>query len=81
MSSIDISIIGAGSWGKALAHVLLNNNKKVLIYSRNPNLKCYENNSNVILTNDIMEVPEEEIKNVSVVATIVNGSIVFQKIN
>ncbi|MFL2604211.1 MAG: amidohydrolase [Flavobacteriaceae bacterium] len=35
----------------------------------------------VILTNDIMEVPEEEIKNVSVVATIVNGSIVFQKIN
>ena len=35
----------------------------------------------VILTNDIMEVPEEEIKNVGVLATIVNGSIVFQKIN
>ena len=56
MSSIDISIIGAGSWGKALAHVLLNNNKKVLIYSRNPNLECYENNSNVILTNDIKNI-------------------------
>ena len=35
----------------------------------------------VILTNDIMEVPEEEIKNVGILATIVNGSIVFQKIN
>ena len=33
----------------------------------------------VILTNDIMEVPEEEITNVDVLATIVNGSIVFQK--
>ena len=33
----------------------------------------------VILTKDIMEVPEEEITNVNVVATIVNGSIVFQK--
>jgi glycerol-3-phosphate dehydrogenase (NAD(P)+) len=56
MSSIDISIIGAGSWGKALSHVLLNNNKKILIYSRNPNLECYENNSNVILTNDIKNI-------------------------
>ena len=34
----------------------------------------------VILTKDIMEVPEEEITKVDVVATIVNGSIVFQKI-
>ena len=33
----------------------------------------------VILTKDIMKVPEEEITNVDVVATIVNGSIVFQK--
>ena len=33
----------------------------------------------VILTKDIMEVPEEEITNVDVLATIVNGSIVFQK--
>ena len=35
----------------------------------------------VILTKDIMEVPEEEITKVDVVATIVNGSIVFQKFN
>ena len=35
----------------------------------------------VILTNDIMEVSEEEILNVDVVATIVDGSIVYQKIN
>ena len=35
----------------------------------------------VILTDDIMKVPEEEITNVNVLATIVNGSIVFQKIN
>ena len=33
----------------------------------------------VILTKDIMEVPEHEIMKVEVVATIVNGSIVFQK--
>ena len=33
----------------------------------------------VILTKDIMKVPEQEIMNVEVVATIVNGSIVFQK--
>ena len=33
----------------------------------------------VILTKDIMEVPEEEITKVDVLATIVNGSIVFQK--
>ena len=35
----------------------------------------------VILTNDIMKVSEEEILNVDVVATIVDGSIVYQKIN
>ena len=35
----------------------------------------------VILTNDIMEVSEEEILNVDVVATIVDGIIVYQKIN
>ena len=34
----------------------------------------------VILTKDIMEVPEEEITNVDVVATIVNGSIVFKNL-
>ena len=35
----------------------------------------------VILTNDIMEVSEKEIKNINVVATVVNGSIVFQMKN
>ena len=35
----------------------------------------------VILTNDIMKVSEEEILNVDVVATVVDGSIVYQKIN
>ena len=33
----------------------------------------------VILTKDIMKVPEQEISSAEVVATIVNGSIVFQK--
>ena len=33
----------------------------------------------VILTKDIMKVPEQDITDVEVVATIVNGSIVFQK--
>ena len=35
----------------------------------------------VILTKDIMQVPEQEITSAKVVATIVNGSIVFQKID
>jgi predicted amidohydrolase YtcJ len=35
----------------------------------------------VLLTKDIMKIPEEEITNVDVVATIVNGSIVFKKFN
>ena len=35
----------------------------------------------VILTKDIMNVPEQEITSAEVVATIVNGSIVFQKFN
>ena len=35
----------------------------------------------VILTKDIMKVPEQEITSAEVVATIVNGSIVFQKFN
>ena len=33
----------------------------------------------IILTKDIMKIPEQEITSVEVVATIVNGSIVFQK--
>ena len=35
----------------------------------------------VILTKDIMTIQEKEILNVDVVATVVNGSIVFQKYN
>ena len=35
----------------------------------------------VILSKDIMKVPEQEITSTEVVATIVNGSIVFQKFN
>ena len=35
----------------------------------------------VILTKDIMKVPEQEITSAEVVATVVNGSIVFQKFN
>ena len=33
----------------------------------------------VILTKDIMNIPEKEILKIGVVATVVNGSIVFQK--
>ena len=35
----------------------------------------------IILSKDIMKVPEQEITSAEVVATIVNGSIVFQKFN
>ena len=34
MPSFDAVVIGSGSWGSALAHILLNNNKKILVYSR-----------------------------------------------
>ena len=36
MPSYDAKIVGAGSWGRALAHTLSQNKKKVLIYSRSP---------------------------------------------
>ena len=42
MSSFDVTIIGAGSWGKALAHNLSNNNKKILIYSRNSKIEDFK---------------------------------------
>ena len=32
--SYNTSIIGAGAWGRALAHTLSNNGKKVLIFAR-----------------------------------------------
>jgi len=33
MSATDAIIVGAGSWGKALAHTLVINKKKITIYS------------------------------------------------
>ena len=51
MSSIDVTILGAGSWGKALAHTLITNQKKVLIYSRN----IKQGNQDILQTNNIDE--------------------------
>jgi glycerol-3-phosphate dehydrogenase len=54
MSSIDVTIIGAGSWGKALAHNLLKNNKKILMYSRQQVKQQQVNNSNISLTYELL---------------------------
>ena len=52
MPATDAIIVGAGSWGKALAHTLIANKKKIIIYSRNK-----ENNSqNISQINNIDEV-------------------------
>ena len=57
MPSTDVTIVGAGSWGRALAHTLLINKKKILMYSRNTKDKKYEcNNINVLHTNEIQNV-------------------------
>ena len=57
MSSFDVVIVGSGSWGKALAHTLSINKKKVLIYSRNPEDKKYKFNSkNILQTNDKTDI-------------------------
>jgi len=57
MSSFDVAIVGSGSWGKALAHTLSINKKKVLIYSRNPEDKKYKFNSkNILQTNDKIDI-------------------------
>ncbi|MAW49437.1 MAG: glycerol-3-phosphate dehydrogenase [Gammaproteobacteria bacterium] len=57
MSSFDVAIVGSGSWGKALAHTLSINKKKVLIYSRNPEDKKYKFNSkNILQTNDKTDI-------------------------
>ena len=57
MSSLDVAIVGSGSWGKALAHTLSINKKKVLIYSRNPEDKKYKFNSkNILQTNDKTDI-------------------------
>ena len=53
MSSHDVTIIGSGSWGRALAHTLSTNNKKILIYSRN--LKHQFKDQNIKSTSDILE--------------------------
>ena len=54
MSSYDAKIIGAGSWGRALAHALLQNKKKVLIFSRSSENEYSSNN--IQQTNNIDEV-------------------------
>ncbi len=56
MSSIDITIIGAGSWGRALAHKLLKNNKKILMYSRSPVNEQHVNNENISHTNKVEKI-------------------------
>ena len=56
MSSIDVTIIGAGSWGKALAHNLLKNNKKILMYSRQQVKQQQVNNANISLTYDLENI-------------------------
>tara|TARA_B100000900_G_C20590442_1_gene721371 strand:- start:805 stop:1761 length:957 start_codon:yes stop_codon:yes gene_type:complete len=71
MSSFDVTIIGAGSWGKALAHNLSNNNKKILIYSRNSKIEDFEKDKNIVLTNEIKNIFENKVPNV--IATPVNS--------
>ena len=67
MSAADAIIVGAGSWGKALAHTLLNNKKKIIIYSRNKE----KNIQNITQTNNIDEVFKN--KSPVVIATPVNS--------
>tara|TARA_B100000575_G_C23125556_1_gene652052 strand:- start:1405 stop:2379 length:975 start_codon:yes stop_codon:yes gene_type:complete len=53
----NASIIGAGSWGRALAHSLSNNEKKVLIYARDKKKsKDSLSGSNISITDEITEV-------------------------
>lgn len=54
MSTYDAKIIGAGSWGRALAHLLLQNKKNVLIYSRSSEYKY--NSENITQTHNIEDV-------------------------
>ena len=67
MSATDAIIVGAGSWGKALAHTLLNNKKKIIIYSRNKE----KNIQNITQTNNIDEVFQN--KSPVIIATPVNS--------
>ena len=67
MPAIDAIIVGAGSWGKALAHTLLKNKKNILIYSRNKE----KNIQNIPQINNINEVFQN--KSPVVIATPVNS--------
>ena len=55
--SYNTSIIGAGAWGRALAHTLSNNDKKVLIFARDKKKSKEELlESSVSITDNISEV-------------------------
>jgi glycerol-3-phosphate dehydrogenase (NAD(P)+) len=58
MPSFDAVVIGSGSWGSALAHILLNNNKKILVYSRSvPDSSNHVlSNANVTITHDTEDI-------------------------
>ncbi len=72
MSLLDATIIGAGSWGRSLAHILLNNNKKILIYSRNKiQLDISYSADNIIKTNNFNDVCSNQ--NPIIIATPVNS--------
>ena len=67
MSATDAIIVGAGSWGKALAHTLVINKKKITIYSRNKK----NNSQNISQINNIDEVFQK--KSPVIIATPVNS--------
>ena len=58
MPSFDAVVIGSGSWGSALSHILLNNNKKILVYSRSEHDKSNYvlSNKNVTITHDTEDI-------------------------
>ena len=58
MPSFDAVVIGSGSWGSALAHILLNNNKKILVYSRSVHDSSNHvlSNANVTITHDTEDI-------------------------
>jgi len=72
--SFDAVIMGSGSWGRALAHILLGNKKKVLIYSRNTDHKNYKYISDdIVQTNDVNDIFSARIP--TIIATPVNSII------
>jgi len=57
MSSVDAIIIGSGAWGRSLAHTLLFNKKKVLIYSRDEkHLDLNATNKNLTKTTKFSDI-------------------------